>query len=176
MLVTVIAQFTAKVTNLEKAIYFLSIMSCSINKSSFKCSLHVKILCFPILLGKKIYSRKWRGTGATLPHPPFPYSPVLLHLFKKGILHFFHAILVYLQGALRKKQLIDSLSEHFKEKSWKHLKLIFQSHISRFRIFHTLFYWISIWIYRKRVIDQKNSPREILEKILIVLIRLIFLL
>ena len=32
MLVTVIAQFTAKITNSEKAIYFLSLMSCSINK------------------------------------------------------------------------------------------------------------------------------------------------
>ena len=32
LLVTVIAQFTVKTTNLEKAIYFLSLTSCSINK------------------------------------------------------------------------------------------------------------------------------------------------
>ena len=32
LLVTVIVQFTAKMTNLEKAIYFLSIRSCSINR------------------------------------------------------------------------------------------------------------------------------------------------
>ena len=32
VLVTVIGQFTAKTTNSEKAIYFLSLMSCSINK------------------------------------------------------------------------------------------------------------------------------------------------
>ena len=31
LLVTVIAQFTAKITNSEKAVYFLSLMSCSIN-------------------------------------------------------------------------------------------------------------------------------------------------
>ena len=103
------------------------------------------------------------------------FSLLLLNLIKKGILHFLNAILVCLQGALRKKQLIASFLEHFKGKSWKHSKLIFQSYISKFKIFHTLFYWLSIWIYRKWVIDHKNSPREILEKILIVLIRLIFL-
>ena len=32
LLVTVVAQFTAKTANSEKAIYFLSLMSCSINK------------------------------------------------------------------------------------------------------------------------------------------------
>ena len=32
LLVTVVAQFTAKMTNSEKAIYFLSFMSYSINK------------------------------------------------------------------------------------------------------------------------------------------------
>ena len=103
------------------------------------------------------------------------FSLLLLNLIKKGILDFLNAILVCLQGDLRQKQLIASFLEHFKGKSWQHLKLIFQSHISKFKIFHTLFYWLSIWIYRKRVIDHKNSPREILEKILIVLIRLIFL-
>ena len=103
------------------------------------------------------------------------FSLLLLNLIKKGILHFLNAILVCLQGALRKKQLIASFFRHLKGNSWKHLKLIFQSHNSKFKIFHTLFYWLSIWIYRKRVIDHKNSPREILEKILIVLIRLIFL-
>ena len=104
------------------------------------------------------------------------FSLLLLNLIKKGILHFLNATLICLQGALRKKQLIASFLEHFKVKSWKHLKLIFQSYISKLKIFHTLFYWLSIWIYRKRVIDHKNSPREILEKNLIVLIRLIFLL
>ena len=92
------------------------------------------------------------------------FSLLLLNLIKKGILHFLNATLVCLQGALREKQLIASFLEHFKVKSWKHLKLIFQSYISKLKIFHTLFYWLSIWIYRKRVIDHKNSHREILEK------------
>ena len=35
MLVTVVAQFTAKTTNSEKAIKFLPLMSCSINKRKF---------------------------------------------------------------------------------------------------------------------------------------------
>ena len=34
------------------------------------------------------------------------FSLLPLNLIKKGILHFLNAILVYLQGALRKKQLI----------------------------------------------------------------------
>ena len=66
----------------------------------------------------------------------------------------------YLKGSLRKKQLMaytglftgcsteeatdNFFLEHFKVKSSKHLKLIFQSHISKFKIFHTLFYWLSI--------------------------------
>ena len=32
LLVTAVAQFNAKTTNSEKAIFFLSLMSCSINK------------------------------------------------------------------------------------------------------------------------------------------------
>ena len=34
LLVPIVGQFTAKTTNSEKAIYFLSLMSCSINKVS----------------------------------------------------------------------------------------------------------------------------------------------
>ena len=107
----------------------------------------------------------------------FPYSLYGRQYCLKGSLRKKQLMLYwfFLQGALRKKQLIASFLEHFKGKSWKYLKLIFQSHISKFKIFHTLFYWLSIWIYRKRVIDLKNRPRKIIEKILIVLIRLIFL-
>ena len=100
---------------------------------------------------------------------------LLLNLIKKPILHFLNTRLVCLQGALRKKRFITSFLGHFKGKSWKHLKPIFQSHISKFKIFHNLFYRLPIWIYRKRVIDHKNSPREVLEKVLIVLTRLNFL-
>ena len=45
------------------------------------------------------------------------FSLLLLNLIKKGILHFLNAKLVYLQGALLKKQLIASFLEHFKGKS-----------------------------------------------------------
>ena len=66
LLETVIAQFIAKTTNSEKAISFLSLMSCSIKK--LKSVLHIyKILCFPILLGRG-------GLAPSL--PPFPYGPV----------------------------------------------------------------------------------------------------
>ena len=44
------------------------------------------------------------------------FSLLSLNLIKKGILHFLNAILVYLQGATPKKQLIASFLEHIKEK------------------------------------------------------------
>ena len=59
LLVTVIAQFTAKNANLGKAIYFLSLMSCSINKSSP----FFKFLYFPILRGKNILLQEMLGGG-----------------------------------------------------------------------------------------------------------------
>ena len=52
LLVAVVAQFTAKTTNLEKAIYFVVLISCSINKLMahilFICKSFTKSLCFPI--------------------------------------------------------------------------------------------------------------------------------
>ena len=63
------ARFTVKTTNSEKAIYFLSLMSCSI---SLTCSSHVNVLFFLILLGKKFCSRKWWGGVLA---PPFLYGP-----------------------------------------------------------------------------------------------------
>ena len=72
-----IAQFTAKITNSEKAIYFLSLMPCSINTlSSLICSSHVKISCFPILRGKK-YFVPGNSRVAGAPLAPFPYGPDL---------------------------------------------------------------------------------------------------
>ena len=60
MSVFVVAQFTAKTTNSEKAIYFLTLMSCSINKKSLTCYSHVKLLH-----GKKIFtSGNGGGEGA----------------------------------------------------------------------------------------------------------------
>ena len=58
LLVTVIAQFTAKTTNSEKAIYFLSIMSFSINKLKSHLLFTYKNLCFIILCGKKVLLQK----------------------------------------------------------------------------------------------------------------------
>ena len=60
MSVFVVAQVTAKTTNSEKAIYFLTLMSCSINKKSLTCYSHVKLL-----RGKKIFtSGNGGGEGA----------------------------------------------------------------------------------------------------------------
>ena len=40
---------------------------------------------------------------------------MLVNMMKKNIVNFLIAILAYLQGALRKKQLTASFVEHFKE-------------------------------------------------------------
>ena len=71
LLVNVVAQFTAKTTNSEKAIYFLSLKSHLL----FTGKSFTKILCFPINVEKNICSSKWRG--AALPPPP-PLSTALI--------------------------------------------------------------------------------------------------
>ena len=84
VLVAVVAQFTAKTTNCWKAIYFLSVMSCSIIKLSYVI-LHVKTLCFPILHGKKFFTLGNDGAGGggggglvAYYAPPFLYGPEYL--------------------------------------------------------------------------------------------------
>ena len=52
LLVTVIAQFSGRKTNLEKAIYFFSIMSFSINKLKSHLFFTCKNLCFVVLCRK----------------------------------------------------------------------------------------------------------------------------
>ena len=67
-----IAQLTVK-TNSEEALYFLSLMSCSINKLKSHLLFTCKSFLFSILWGKNFYcSRKWWWWwwwwgGATLP-------------------------------------------------------------------------------------------------------------
>ena len=71
LLVNVVAQFTAKTTNSEKAIYFLSLKSHLL----FTGKSFTKILCFPINVEKNICSSKWRG--AALPPPPLSTALIL---------------------------------------------------------------------------------------------------
>ena len=51
LLVTVVAQFTAKATNSEKAIYFLSLISCSINKLKSR----LLFTCKSLKVSRKFY-------------------------------------------------------------------------------------------------------------------------
>ena len=71
-MVTVVALYFGKSTNSEKAIYFLLLMSCSINKLKshiiFTCCLRV-FLGFPILRGKKIAPGNGGGMGAGASFP-----------------------------------------------------------------------------------------------------------
>ena len=70
-----IAQITAKTTNLEKAIYFLSLMPCSMNKLlSLTYYSHVEIL-FSNFMWKKRYLlqemvRDWRPPASLLLYDP----------------------------------------------------------------------------------------------------------
>ena len=96
LLVTVIAQFTAKITNSEKAIYFLSLMPCSINKLKSHMFFTCKNFMFSDFTWKKIFcSRKWWGRGGWDPLPPF--TTVLSTDIKMDVSLFFSPVWCYLQ-------------------------------------------------------------------------------
>ena len=84
MLVTVVDQFIAK----EQIIYFLSLMSCSINKLKFHMLLSCKNFMFSNFTRKKKNCfRKWWWWGGGLgwlasPCVPVPYLPTAVTLFK----------------------------------------------------------------------------------------------
>ena len=64
LLATLIAQFTAKTTNSQKAIYFLSLMSCSINQPKSQKLITCKDFIFSDFTWKKRFCcRKWREEG-----------------------------------------------------------------------------------------------------------------
>ena len=58
-----IAQFTAKTTNPEKALYFLSLMSCSVNKLKSQMFFKCKNVMFSDFTWKKIYFAPGNGGG-----------------------------------------------------------------------------------------------------------------
>ena len=65
LLVTVLAQFTAKMTNSENTIYFLSLMSCSINKLKSPMFFALKNFMFFDFKWKKIFAAE-NGGGHNL--------------------------------------------------------------------------------------------------------------
>ena len=67
MLVTVVAQFTAETTNSEKAIYFLSLISCLVNKLKSHMLLKCKKFMFPDFKWKKIWLQEMVGEGDLIP-------------------------------------------------------------------------------------------------------------
>ena len=77
LLVTVIAQSTANTTNSEKAVYFLSLTSCSRNKLRSHMFFTCKNFVFSDFTWKKIFLQEivgeWGGRGCQ----PFPYGPVM---------------------------------------------------------------------------------------------------
>ena len=111
---------------------------------------------------------------------------LVLNLIKKGNLRFLIAKLVYLQGALRKKQLIASFLDHFKWKSRIKFESYFFSLIFPDLIRKKVIYLIflaamlnlvacgqdTLW---RELFITKISSRGILEKFVIELIRLTFL-
>ena len=62
-LVTLVAECYKETTNTEKAIYFLSLMSCSINELKSQMFPHVKTMGFPILRGKFFFFAPVNGAG-----------------------------------------------------------------------------------------------------------------
>ena len=81
-LVTAVAQFTAKMTNSERAIYFLSLKSCSVNKLKSDMLFTCRNVMFSYFTWKKRFcSRKWwggRGRGGRMPHCSPPFSTALI--------------------------------------------------------------------------------------------------
>ena len=79
-LVTVIAQSTTKTTNSEKAFYFLSLMSCAINKPKSRMFFTCKNFMFSNFNWKKFFApgnqKSWGG-GGWRPLPPFLWGPVI---------------------------------------------------------------------------------------------------
>ena len=72
-----VAEFTAKTTNSELAIYFLLLMSCSINKHKFHILFTCKNFCENFVFQfnmEKSLSRKWCG-GRWGPLTPFLDGP-----------------------------------------------------------------------------------------------------
>ena len=71
---TVLAESTAKTTNLEKTIYFLSLMSFSINRLKPCILFFCKIFMFSDFTWKKISAP---GNSPAPPRPPFLYDPAI---------------------------------------------------------------------------------------------------
>ena len=57
------AEFTAKTTNSKEAIYFLSLIYCSINKLKSNMLFNAKNRCFLILRGKIFFALQNGGGG-----------------------------------------------------------------------------------------------------------------
>ena len=83
-----IAQFTAKTRNLEKAIYFLSLMSCSIKLKShilFTCKNFTKNFCFPIYRGKDSFGPGNGGGAGAKVSPSFDSLTI-----RKSVIFLYH--------------------------------------------------------------------------------------
>ena len=78
-LVIVIAQFTAKTTNSEKAISFLSLIFCSTNNLKSRMLLTCKDFCkvFRLYMENKTFAPV-NGRVAGVPPAPTPFSTALL--------------------------------------------------------------------------------------------------
>ena len=86
MLATVIAQFTAKMTKWEKAIYFLSLMSCSINKLKSHMFFTCKNFMCSNFTWEKILLQEMVGEGGGGLVPPT--SPLSLRSCNSILFHY----------------------------------------------------------------------------------------
>ena len=75
-LVTVIARFTAEMTNSKKTLYFLSLMSCSINKAKCLMLIACKDLIFSYFTWEKWFPPRNVGRGGW--RPVFPIFHTVL--------------------------------------------------------------------------------------------------
>ena len=118
-MVTVVAQYTGKSTNSEKVIYFLSLMSCSINKLKshiiFTCFLHVFFTVFRFYMEKKNLLQEMVG-GDWHPLPPLRSWLSIWKLYQRKEEIYVIAVILFLSwivlGIIRKSTKIEWLEKY----------------------------------------------------------------
>ena len=132
LLVTVVAQFTAKTIISEKAIYFLSLMSCSMNKVSYVIHMQ-KFYVFQSYVENFFLLKEMVGRGRGTSTPPTthrPFSTALNPTFLNDWIYFSRSFFLILKHCKKFwcKVISTNFFAHFKNtkiKSRNHIFITF---------------------------------------------------
>ena len=123
LLVTVVAQFTAKTIISEKAIYFLSLMSCSMNKVSYVIHMQ-KFYVFQSYVENFFLLKEMVGRGRGTSTPPTthrPFSTALNPTFLNDWIYFSRSFFLILKHCKKFwcKVISTNFFAHFKNTNIK---------------------------------------------------------